>query len=227
MTLRTSLPSLEGAYQAAKYLKHHVLCDREELSLLFSSIGPFWLYPLTGVGDGEPIDPQAFLQEYGSWIEELKAGRVPADTNLRKILAAAMTKEKEALWKQEVPGRRFIVKMGKPLIQIQAHFFTYSSVDEVFRPMTMGAGSIFWGLQFSFPQIYQDAKTLEFFEVDEGLNYELFQQIKEWARNTTRATPFIVNGKRTNVPIRLGKNCFSWIHKHPQLISQKIGVYAE
>lgn len=226
MNLRLSTPALEGTYQGSKYLKYQVLCDATELAQLFALLNPFWLYPLTGVVDGSPIDPDHFVREYGLWIEALKQGRVPSDAELRRILAAALTAEIDALWKQEVPGNRYLIKMAKPVIQIQAHFFTYSPLDAVFRPMTLGSNSIFWGLQFSFPQIYQDPKTMEFHEVDESPNVELFQKVKQWVRDTTRATPFIVDGKRTNVPIRLGKSCFSWIYNHPQLIEQKIGVYA-
>jgi len=226
MTLRLSTPAAEGVYQGSKYLKFQVLCDGEELAALFQSLGPFWIYPLTGLVDGTPIDPETFLKEYTSWIDGLKEGRVPTDGALRRLLACAFTAEVEALWKQEVPGNRYLIKIGRPVVQVQSHFFTYSPIDEVFRPMAMGAGSIFWGLQFSFPQIYQDAKTMELREIDESLNGELFQKIRQWVRDMTRATPFVVGGKRTNVPIRLGKNCFSWIHNHPQTKEQKIEVYA-
>ncbi len=226
MTLRISSPTLEGVYQGSKYLKHQVLCDGVELAQLFAYLGAFSIYPLTGLVDGNPIEPSAFLKEYSSWIEELQQGRLPTDAQLRHILAAAWTAEREALWKQEVPGERYLIKMAKPVVQVQAHFFTYSPLDGVFRPMTFGSDSIFWGLQFSFPQIYQDPKTLEFFEIDESPNAELFQKIKQWVRDATRATPFLIDGKRVNVPIRLGKNCFSWIHHHPQLNQKKIGVYA-
>lgn len=226
MSLRVSSPGLEGVFQGSKFLKHQVLCDAAELSLLFDALAPFWIYPLTGLVDGSPIEPERFLEEYGSWIENLKQGILPSDAELRRLLACAFTAEPDALWKQEVPGNRFIIKPSKPVVQVQAHFFTYSPIDEVFRPMTMGQNNIFWGLQFSFPQIYQDPKTMEFHEIDESPNTDLFQKIKQWARDTTRATPFVVDGKRTNVPIRLGKNCFSWIHHHPQLIQQNIGVYA-
>lgn len=226
MTLRISTPQLEGVYQGSKYLKHQVLCDGDELKNLFELLTPLIIYPLTGLGDGEPIALDHFLSEYNSWIEGLKEGRVPSDAELRRILACAFTVETDALWKQEVPGGRFIIKMAKPVVQVQAHFFTYSPIDGVFRPMTMGQGSLFWGLQFSYPQIYQEPRTMELMEVDESPNSELFQKIKQWVRDFTRATPFIVDEKKTNVPIRLGKNCFSWIHKHPQLIQQKIGVYA-
>jgi hypothetical protein len=226
MTLRISNSSLEGVYQGSKYLKYQVLCDTQELKSLFDRLDPFLIYPLTGLVDGNPIPADRFISEYSLWIEQLKNGGIPSDADLRRLLACAFTKESDALWKQEVPGGRYLIKMAKPVIQVQAHFFTYSPVDSVFRPMTMGQGSIFWGLQFSFPQIYQEPKTMELLEVDESLNSELFQKIKQWTRDETRATPFVVDEKKTNVPIRLGKNCFSWIHCHSQLIEQKIGVYA-
>lgn len=224
MTLRSSTLAQEGTYQGSKYLKYQVLCDADELRLLLD--GSFLIYPLSGLNTGEPIEPAHFLAEYALWIEELKEGRVPTEAALRRVLAAAFTAEPDALWKQEVPGQRYLIKMAKPVVQVQAHFFTYSPLDGVFRPMTMGEKAIFWGLQFSFPQIYQDPKTMEFHETDESPNVELFQRIKQWVRDQTRATPFVVEGKKMNVPIRLGKNCFSWIHRHPELQAQQIGVYA-
>lgn len=227
MSLRISSPALEGVYQASKYLKFQVLCDAEELSALFEQLPPFWIYLLTGVGDGEQISHEQFLKTYGSWIEGLKRGIVPSDAELRKLLASAWSADLDALWKQQVGEGRFLIKMAKPLVHVQAHFFTYSSLDGVFRPMTMGPANIFWGLQFSFPQIYQDPKTMELKEVEESINAEMFQIIKQWVRDFTRATPFVVGDKRTNVPIRLGKNCFSWIHNHPDLKKQNIGVYAQ
>ncbi len=227
MTLRISTPATEGVYQGSKYLKYQVLCDAQELRNLFNRLSPFWIYPLTGLGDGEPLEKERFLAEYGGWIEGIKAGKIPSDADLKRLLACAFTAETEALWKQEVPGGRFIIKMAGPMIQVQAHFFTFSPLDRVYRPMTMGSNSIFWGLQFSFPQIYQEPKTMELMEVDESKNSELFQIIKQWVRDETRPTPFIHEEKKTNVPIRLGKNCFPWIHLHPQLLEQHIGVYAD
>lgn len=222
MTLRLSTPAIEGVYQGSKYLKLPVLCDTEELRALFDT--PFAIYPLTSLGQGVPIPSETFIEAYRSWIEELKQGRAPIDSSLRRVLAAAFTAEPDALWRQEIPGHRFLVKIAKPIVQVQAHFFTYSPIDGVFRSMTMGQASIFWGLQFSFPQIYQDPKTMEFHEVEDSPNQELFQKIKQWVRDTTRATPFVVDGKRINVPIRLGKKCFSWIDTHPQLIAQRINI---
>jgi len=222
MTLRVSHLEKEGVYQGSKWLKYQVLCDEKELEKLFEKLRPFHLFHMTGIGDGKPLQEEVFLQTYASWIDLLKKGRVPEEKSLRKILAAAITRNLDALWIQEVPAKGYLIKISKPLIQIQAHFFTYSKADGVFRPMSMGMGSVFWGLQFSYPQIYQDAKTME---IVPAKKEELFETIRIWVREETRATPFVVDGKRTNAPIRLGRNCFSWIASHPQLKEQEIFIH--
>lgn len=224
-TLRISTPDKEGIYQGSKYLKYQVLCDPAELETLFKEF--FHLYRLTGLNDGMPLSQAEFLDEYSRWIEGLKEGKIPTDAQLKKILACAMTADLEALWLQPVPGNRFMTKIAKPLIQIQAHFFTYSSIDGVFRPMSMGPESVFWGLQFSFPQIYQDPKTFELLEVEESINTDLFEKVKRWVRDTTRATPFTIDGKRVNATIRIGKNSLSWAGRHPQLLAKNLGIWEQ
>ena len=227
MKLKVSMPAVEGVYQGSKFLKFQVLCSAEELASLFEKIAPVSIYPLRIVSLEEiPIPQETFLKEYGKWIEGLKEGKIPGDAELRPFLAAALTKDEESLWLQQVPNNRYIVKMAKPVVQMQAHYFTYSSIDSVFRPMSMGPDSIFWGLQFSYPQIYQHPKTMELLEVEEGPDTDLFLFLRKWVRDETRATPFIVGDKRINATIRLGKSCFSWIEKHPQLIKRGIGIHA-
>lgn len=220
MKLKISTPQQEGIYQGSKWLKLQLLCSREELKELFSLLEPFWIFPLTGVRSGEPLGKELFLEVYGSWIERLKKGEAPPEKELRTVLAAAFVREPQALWLQEVP-RGYLVKIAKPVLQVQAHFFTYSSADGVFRPMSFGEKSIFWGLQFAYPQIYQDAKTQEICKVEKN---PLFEVLRRWVREATRATPFLVEGTRVCSPIRLGKSCFSWITAHPQLQAQKIEV---
>jgi len=222
--LRLSEPSKEGIYQGSKFLKHQILCSPEELALLFQA-SSFYLFPLTGLGDGNPVSSASFLAEYSLWIEKLKQGAVPSDAELRKVLACAMTADLDSLWLQPVPQNRFITKIAKPVIQIQAHFFTYSSLDGEFRPMTMGMESIFWGLQFSFPQIYQNPRTMELLEVEESANSQLFEKVKKWVREISRATPFSVDGKRINSSIRIGKSCLEWVKSHPQLAAKQIGIF--
>jgi hypothetical protein len=226
MTLRTQTHFQNGAYQGSKWLKFQVLCDPDELEKLFNHLQPFSIYPLTGVISLEqiPMSPAFFLQEYASWIEGLKRGVVPTDAQLRKVLACAFTQTPDALYLQDLSNGRYLVKIAQPVIQVQTHYFTYSSIDGVFRPMSMGSDSIFWGIQLSYPQIYQHSETMDLLESGDTPNAELFQKVREWIREATRATPFFVDGKKINVPIRIGKNCLSWAGNHPQLKTKSIGI---
>ncbi len=223
MTPLISTPSAEGFFQAAKWLKVQALLDGEALANL---LGDALLFPLSGLFrlDELPLSKERFISAYSSWIEGLKEGKVPSESELRSFAAIAWTCSSDSLWLQEVPGQRYMVKPREPIVQIQVHQMGYSTVDHVFRPMMMSKESIFWGLQFSFPQIYQHPKTMELLEVEEGLNAELFQMIRRWIRENTIATPMMVDGKRNNIPIRLGKTCFSWINRHPQLLAKNLSV---
>ncbi len=220
MSLRISHPSEEGVYQASKWLKVQALIDPEEMRDLLGFLAPFWIFPLTGLVDGSPIPPSVFCEEYARWIEGLKRGEVPSSEALRKLVACAFIDDLSALWLQKT-GEKFLTKIAKPIIQVQAHFFSYSRVDGVIRPMSMGLESIFWGLQFSFPQVYQDPKTMELYEIGRS---PLFRKLQLWVRENTRPTPFLIDGKKMNSPIRLGKECFSWIEKHPQLKESNIYI---
>ena len=221
MTLKISTLDKQGVYQGSKWLKFQVLCDEVELEMLFAKLRPFQIFPLTGIVDGNPIEETVFLGVWREIIASLQNGNVPEEKILRKIFASALTDELDALWLQEIEGKGYLMKIARPVIQMQAHWLTYSHIDQVFRPMSMGPSSIFWGIQFSYPQIYQDPATMELKETDRP---PLFEKLRYWVREETKATPFIVENQKTNVPIRLGKRCFSWICKHPQLIAQGIRV---
>ncbi len=225
--MKISTLAEEGIYQASKWLKLQLLIDQDELASLFQQMGSFEIYPLTGLMElrDVPSSKQRFLDEYGAWIEGMKRGIIPTDEQIRRILACAWSSDPNCLWLQSVPGGKYLVKIAQPVVQVQAHSFTYSEADGVFRPLSMGLNAVFWGIQISYPQIYQDPKTMELLEVADSSNSELFKTIRQWVRDETRATPFVVGEKRTNVPIRLGKKCFSWVGVHPQLKKQGISVY--
>lgn len=223
MMLRRSNPEIEGLYQGSKWIKFQVLVEKRELEPLFESLEPFAIFPLSGFTDGKEIEKNLFLETVDSWANDLKEGKLPEEGKVKKLVATAFTQDPDSLWLQEIPTKGYLVKVAKPILQVQTHYFTYSPIDEVFRPMSMGEGSIFWGLQFAFPQIYQDPKTHEFKEAEN----RLLPLVRKWVRNYTAPTPFVAQGKRTNAPIRLGKSCFPWIKNHPQLETQNIQIVSE
>jgi hypothetical protein len=99
----------------------------------------------------------------------------------------------------------------------------YSEEDQVFRPMSLAQDSLFWGLQFSYPQIFEhpDKGIVETASLP---NATLFHKVRKWSRDATVPTPMNHNGTRENIPIRLGKQCFPWINRHPGLIAKRLSV---
>jgi len=61
-------------------------------------------------------------------------------------------------------------------------------------------------------------------ESSEFPNTALYRSVQRWMRAHTIPTPFHVNGKKINVPMRLGKKCLPWISEHCQLKEKGIKV---
>ena len=99
-------------------------------------------------------------------------------------------------------------------MQLQPARLRYSKESEDFQIGVFGEG-ISWGIQFSYPFLFQD-ENHEICKVDESFpNTHLFLTLQRFIRKKTKATPFLIGEKRINVPVRLGLNCFSWINRHP------------
>jgi hypothetical protein len=226
-----SLPlrsAVDLSLQASKWQQCPVLLDEHEMQALLAALGNFWIVQVSGlipVGQ-EIISQQAFLEHYQQYIAALKSGEQVKNAPWRACFSSVFTTTLEALYAVPVNPTHCLVKVAQPVIQLQAHRFDYSVADQTFRSMVMGYDSIQWGLQFSYPHLYQDA-NLQVFKVREGNgfpNTALFKRLQQWMRAHTIATPFEMEGKRVNVPIRLGKQCFSWINTHPQLQTKGLRV---
>jgi hypothetical protein len=168
---------------------------------------------------------EKFLGIYRSYINALKEGKVPQELDYRPIFTCVVSASSDFVESIPVDGGKQIIRVVKPVIQLQPHRLGYSVIEEKFRPMVKGKDSIAWGIQFSYPQLYQEKEEVFKVDVSEAFpNTSLFHILQKWMRQRTIPTPFIVDGKKMNVPIRLGKNCFSWINRHPQLVEKNITV---
>jgi len=209
----------------SKWIKIPVLLDVEEMKSLFSSLSSFQLYQvqkITSKGEGT-LSPSAFLNDYASYIEYLKNGEEPP-SQFGALFSPVLSVTEEAMIAMPVEGERQLYKPQLPVIQMQAHAIRYSPLDRSFRSQLFGSDAISWGIQFGYPQIYADPKTHAIFPTRDMPNGPLFHEIQRWVRKWTSPTPFIIDGKKENVPIRLGKTCFSWINAHPQLQKQGMKI---
>jgi hypothetical protein len=227
--LRLSTQQIEGVLRVSKWSKYQVLLDPQEMKDLFAEISPFWIYTVS-----EPvtektavISQEDFLSQYETYARSLKEGVLPEEGHLRRLFSSIFTSTPDILYAMKVGQEKYLVKALKPVVQLQAHQFFVSSVDGRIHPMVLGKDSVSWGIQFSYPQIYQNPKDHDFFKVVDSSDFpntKLFTNLVKWMRRNTLPTPFVIDGKRTNAPIRLGKKCMSWINKHPQLQEKGIEI---
>lgn len=217
--------------KASKWIQLRVLLSHEELANLFTALEPFELHATGSVlKKGESlISVNTFLEKYHSYTESLKEGSLPNLQPLRPYFSSILTIDDTHLEKISINEEQELVRMAHPAVQLQHHTLAYSAEEKKFRSMVLGKNSIYWGLQFSYPQLYLDAEQNIHHILKESSfpNTVLFSTIQKWFRRNTIPTPFIINeGERINVPARIGKECLSWVNYHPQLKEQHLRVDA-
>ena len=222
--------ALEGALKISKTLKIPVLLDVQEMRGLLSAIEGAHLYLIQGVCKKNEgiLTPADFVEIYSSYISALKKGERPAQAPFRAPFASVLSISSDILYSIAIDEESHLIKASRPPIQLQTNRITYSVEDSTFRSQLFGEGGIEWGVQFSYPQLYQDPKTQDILEVDETPlfpNTRAFRTLQRWIRYNTLPTPFIVEGQRINASIRLGKECFSWIGRHAGLKERGIVIH--
>lgn len=214
--------------QASKWLQIQMLLDIQEMRSLFDEIGDVFIYlvgKVTAIGE-ETLSKEVFLEKYQHYISQLKKGEeLDSLTEYRHWFSSALSLAPDHVFSIPAGSGNQLTRAQKPIVQLQLHMMGYSSLEKKIRPMVLGKGSIYWGIQFSYPQLYLNplTKKIENVLTEDGYpNTELFHTIQSWMRKNTVPTPFLIDEQRINVPIRLGKQCFSWINHHPQL--QALGI---
>lgn len=215
--------------QASQWHQCQMLLDSDEMSDLLNTLEPFSIVQVSGViaRHESILSREHFLDCYRGYVTALQEGRLPDEAMIRGPFSSILTRDHNALYAVplKTEGQR-LIKVKRPVVQLQNHRLHYSSADGKFRSMVFGNESIFWGIQFSFPRLFQDER-FQVYPVKEGdlfPNAALFKQIQLWLRHHTRATPFEVNGKRSFSSARIGNSCFSWINNHPQLHAKGVQV---
>lgn len=220
--------SIGASLQASKWQKIPVLLDVDEMKTLIEVLSPFWMIQTSGIFllNEEFVVIEKFLDLYAQYIQDLKIGKFYSSSLLRAYFSSVWTNTLKALYKVKMKPESYVIGVELPVVQLQAHRFTYSSADQKIRSMALGFDSIEWGILFSFPSLFQDQN----FQVhainnkSQFSNFQLFKHLQQWMRSNTSVTSFIVQGEVVNVPIRLGKMCKSWINTHPQLIAKGLQV---
>jgi len=186
---------------------------------------PFALYNVSEVVAEAEVPKSLFLEKYREYVRSLTAdGPIP---ECRRLFSSVLSVTPDIFYAMEA-GNGFLVKPLRPVVQMQLHHFLRSSIDGKYHPMVFGTDSVSWGIQFSYPQIFQDPKSRAFSKVadsPEFPNTALFTKIIRFFREHTAPASFVYEGVKTAVPMRLGKKCFGWINGHRQLKAKGLSIH--
>lgn len=224
-----SSPKEKGILQVSKWAKTQVLLDEIEMQDLLEFLGSLFFVTVSEPIRPEEgiISPSLFLEKYRAYISLLKTGQIPLTEEFRRFFSSALSCTLDPFYAIKTSEEKVLIKPSFPVVQLQTHQFFYSSLDQKFHSMVLSEESITWGLQFSYPQLYQDPQTKQIRKVDLSFpNTSLFLKLMKWMRSATLPTPFLIGARRVNVPIRIGKKSLAWIKNHPQLQQKQLFVEA-
>jgi hypothetical protein len=229
LPIRISSPKIEGILQVSKWIKVQVLLDASEMQQLIQTLGGLFFVIVSEPvkADECTISSTVFLERYAEYIHLLRHGQVPSVDNFRRFFSCALSVTLETFYAIAAGNDKFLIKPTKPVLQLQTHHFFYSDLDGKFHPMALSSESISWGLQISYPQLFQDPVTHQVAKVIDSPDFPntaMFTKLLRWMRSFTLPTPFEVKGTRINSPIRIGKQSLAWIKNHPQLKQRGIQI---
>jgi hypothetical protein len=218
-TIEISTPSKEGVLQASKWQHIRALIDPSECEELFKVLGSFYLVNTAKVCKKEEIlvDIQAVIYSYREYIAALKATDHFEDQKYKACFSLALSRGLEPFYLMKVKEEAFLVKLKEPAIRMQLYSFHYIEEEKQFVSTQHRQEPISWGLEFSFPQFYQDTSTCQPIEVlknKDNPNTKLFKMIQQWTRDFTVPAPFTIHKNKHIAPFRLGKKCFEWVNEY-------------
>jgi hypothetical protein len=227
--IRQSTLNIEGQCPVSMWLSTALFLSASEMHQFLEALGPFFILQtdvVLDISDGI-VDRQDFLKAYGQYVEDIKEGRGINEKNVKKYFQAVWTLSLDAVYSIRVPENRHIIKQVHPSIIVQHHKLHYSTDDHQFRSMVLGIDAFSFGIQLSYPQLYQDPKSMELKKIllDRSFyNTELYKKIKIWIRSNTRPISFLIDEKKVTIPVRIGKEVVSILNNHPGLIKNQLEV---
>lgn len=216
-TIRISTPAKEGVMQASKWLYLRMLIDPVEFKELLVLLEDVHFLNMARVCIKEDIfvEPSKLASQYDHYISLLKREEIVDDRAYRPHFSLAISKTLLPFYLMQVKTESFLVKLVEPIIRMQLFSFQYIQEQQRFISTYSIENSISWGLEFSFPQFYQDVDTCQPVEIlknKANLNTQLFKSLQKWTREATVPVPFIIDENKEIAPFRLGKKCFEWIN---------------
>jgi hypothetical protein len=220
--IKVSTKEKEGAFHCSKWLRHVVLLEKSEMQSLLDAMGSFFLVPATGLVsvDSFLVEKGTFLSRYESYLQQIVESPEFPSSSVRNAFTLMLSSSLDSFYALEVPSNKFIIRARLPVIQLQMYHCFFSKLDQKIHSMAMNKESFSWGLQISYPQIYEDPNTHEFINVLKSQDLQdtkLYKEIVQWIRNHTKPVCLSFHGHTIWAPFRMGKGARDWTFAHKGL----------
>ena len=217
--LNISTVAKEGDLHCSKWVKHAVLLDKEEIEAFWQLLAScIIISPVQRVFKEKwDVSKEHFFAQYERYLAWLELEEDFPPPALRKEFTLMISSFIEAFYAVSIPSDQFLIKARAPVIQIQMYHCFISKFDRKIYPMAMNADSFTYGIQISYPQIYEEAHTGKFKKMlleKDFPNTILYKQIIQWLRHHTRLATFTLGDKEEIAPFRVGKKEKDWMNSH-------------
>lgn len=194
-------------FQASKWLNVQVLS--ENLEKLFE-LGK--IYPLKGYAKSLTSLPN--VPEYALYVSDWKQGKAAKLPDF----AYAFTLSEDALYAIDFE-QGYRIKPKEAIVEITPHYMSFG--EEEVKSNVFGTDTLSWGIQFGFPQLYEDEQG-EIRKHLEAKNYPLFKEIQKYLRENTIPAKFKRGDQIIQSSIRVDKDAHDWVNQHPWLKTKNI-----
>ena len=209
----------EGIMRCSKWLRHAALLSLKEMEIFLDSLGSFYFIPAAGLvslGNWQ-ITKEEFLLQYRSYVEWLNLHSELPSPSFRKFFTLMLSSSLEDFYAVPTSSDRFVIKARRPVIQIQLYHCFISRFDGQIHPMALSQESFSWGIQISYPQIYEDPVTHQFSKVmlsKDFMNTEVFKEMVQWFRKNTKPVSLEIQEQKIYAPFRIGKESTELVSSH-------------
>lgn len=213
MTIPVSTASKETSLKASKWLHVRMLLTPEELSDLLNQLGECYFVNIAKIckKDEVLLSTSTVLSDYTNYLDNPK--------DYRNRMSVALSKDLSPFYLIQVQENSVLCKLKTPAVRMQAFDFVYvAEQKEFFMSHSLNATS--WGIEFSFPQFYEDPVTkapIEIFKDKLNPNTILFKALQGFSRNFTKPAAFLFQGEKIIAPFRIGKKVINLVSHYESL----------
>lgn len=208
--LKISTVQKEGELRCSKWLKTAFLLDREEMGDFWEVLAScFVVSPIQKVSKEKwQVSKDHFFTQYETYLSWLRSEEEFPPAALCKEFTLMLSAALDAFYAVGLSSDFFLIKARSPVVQLQMYHCFISRFDRKIYSMAMNADSFTYGLQISYPQIYEEPHTGQFKKLlleEDFPNTILYKKIIQWIRHNTKPEIFLLGEEERVAPFRIGK----------------------